>query len=110
LAADPDVALARLVEPGDQVEQGRLAGAGRPHQRQELALAHLQAEVDQHVDLLAAPAEILVQLQAADYRLGHARPLLSDQPDSSGESRGALEKKGQGSERGRGWVNGDVTN
>ena len=37
LAADADAAGGRRVEPADQVEQRRLAGAGRPHQRQEIA-------------------------------------------------------------------------
>src|SRR5262249_33217889 len=47
-------------EPGDEVQQRRLAGAGRPHEREELALGHLQRQVLEDVDLLAAAAEVLV--------------------------------------------------
>src|SRR5438477_141541 len=74
--ADPDFAGAGLIEAGDQVEQRRLARAGRPHQGEVLALGHVEAEVDQHVDLLAAAPEILVQATDPHDRFGHDDPLL----------------------------------
>ena len=48
LISPPVIAL----EPGDGVEQGRLAAAGRPDQHEEAAL--LDAEVDALQDLTAA--------------------------------------------------------
>src|SRR3954454_31073 len=44
-AADRDGALGGAVEAGDQVEQGRLAAAGRTEQRQAFTLGDMQAQV-----------------------------------------------------------------
>ena len=55
-------AAGRRVEPADQVEQRRLAGAGRAHQRQELALRDVEVDALQHVDALAAAGEVLVDV------------------------------------------------
>ena len=43
----------RPVDARDQVQQRRLAGARRPHQRDELALGHFQAQPVEDDDLLA---------------------------------------------------------
>ena len=48
--ASADLALVGGVEPGDQVQQGGLAAAGRPHQRDELAVAHGQVHAAQGAD------------------------------------------------------------
>src|SRR5262245_47414741 len=71
LPGNPDVALARLIEPGNQVEQSGFSRAGRPHQRQKLALLHIEIEVDKHIDLFASAAEVLVNPADADKRFGH---------------------------------------
>ena len=55
-AADLDGAGGRRVEPADQVEQRRLAGARRSHQGQEVALGDVEVDALQHVDALAAAA------------------------------------------------------
>jgi hypothetical protein len=44
------------VDAGDQIEQRRLAGTGRPHQRHELAAPDVEVDVFQHRHaLIAAP-------------------------------------------------------
>ena len=48
---DRDLALGHRVEPGDHVEQRRLAAAGGPDQHQELA--GLDGDVDALEDLVA---------------------------------------------------------
>ena len=45
LAGDQDLALVRPLEPGDDPEQGRLAGAARPEQRGERAAFDLERDV-----------------------------------------------------------------
>src|SRR5438876_9753150 len=70
---NPDVALAGLVQAGDQIEEGRLAGAARSHEPEKLAVGHFQIEVLQDVDLLAAAREELMHAQNLHDRFrGHA--------------------------------------
>src|SRR5438128_12510938 len=71
LVADPDLALARRIKPCNQVEQCRLARAGRPHQTDILARLNVEAQVVEHVDLLAAAGEKLVHIPDADNWLTH---------------------------------------
>ena len=66
LLADPDFAFAGPIESGDQVEQRRLARAARPHQAEELAFGNFQVQAVEHVDPLAAAAEVLVDAIDAD--------------------------------------------
>src|SRR5512139_3550364 len=47
---DKEPAGRRPVEQTDDVEQRALAGAGRPHQSQELAMAELEIDVVQYLD------------------------------------------------------------
>ena len=42
LSEDLEAAAGRMVQPGDQVEEGGLAGSGGTDQRHELALLHLE--------------------------------------------------------------------
>src|SRR5207237_3704110 len=42
VASDEDLACARLLEPGDAAEHGRLAAGRRPEQYEELAVAHVK--------------------------------------------------------------------
>ena len=41
-AADPDMALVRLLQPRDEAERGGLAGPGRAEQHQELAVRDVE--------------------------------------------------------------------
>jgi hypothetical protein len=53
--ADLDRSTRRLVDPGNQIQERRLARARRPHQRDIVAKPDVQIDVDQHRnDLLAA--------------------------------------------------------
>src|SRR4029079_4762495 len=56
----------RGVESSHQVQQRRLPGAGRTHERQELTLRDVKVDTLQHVDALAAPSEVLVDPADAD--------------------------------------------
>ena len=51
-----DAPVGRRVQPADQVEQRGLAGAGRAHQRHEVAARDVEVDAVQHLDLLAAAA------------------------------------------------------
>src|SRR5439155_7520595 len=55
-AVDRDGAGARLVEPGEDVHQRRLAGARRPHDGGQLAARDLERDAPQGVDLCVALA------------------------------------------------------
>ena len=48
LAVDDHLALGGAVEPGDQVQQGRLARARGAHQGQEFSLLDLNVEIHEH--------------------------------------------------------------
>ena len=52
LAVDVDLARGRPVEAADQVEQRRLAGAGRPDDRHHLAAIDAEGDVVERRDLL----------------------------------------------------------
>ena len=56
------------VQPGDQVQQRGLARAAGAHQAEELALGHVQRQVVEHVEPLAAAAEELVDAVDANNR------------------------------------------
>jgi hypothetical protein len=49
-AADADFALARLLQPGDEAQQRRLAAAGRSHEGEALAGADGEGDLVEHVD------------------------------------------------------------
>ena len=64
-AGDIDVAGARVDQPGHELEDGRLAAAGRTDQRDEIALLEAQVGQAERVDLLlAAPVGQRHVLQA----------------------------------------------
>ena len=65
-AVDFDGAAGRRVEPADQIEQRRLAGPRRSHQRQEIALRDFQVHAFEHVDALAAAGEMFVDVLDAN--------------------------------------------
>ena len=53
---EPDAAARELHEPGDAVERGRLAAAGRPEQADEFAALDRQRKLVERVERLAARA------------------------------------------------------
>ena len=55
--ADPDLAGGERLQPGDDVEQGRLAAARRPDQHQEAALLDRKLDVLEDVELAEALVE-----------------------------------------------------
>ncbi len=50
-AEDVECAAGRLVHPGDEVKQGALAGAARPHQRNELPAVYRKIDFQLYADL-----------------------------------------------------------
>src|SRR5437016_4138893 len=73
LLADPDFAPRGHIEAGNQVQQRCLPRAAGAHQGEELARRHLEIEIEKHLDLLAASAEVLVN--AVNANDVHAAPL-----------------------------------
>src|SRR5262249_16973915 len=63
-AIDRDAAGRRRVESADEVEQRGLAGAGRPHERDEVPARDVEVHPVQHLDRLAAPPVALVDAAA----------------------------------------------
>jgi hypothetical protein len=49
--ADPDRAVRRPIDPREQVQQRRLAGAGWPHQAEEIAFRYRDRHAIEHGDL-----------------------------------------------------------
>ncbi len=58
LAFQENVAVARLVEPGEAIEQRRLAGAVRPDQAEDLALMHIEGHAVQRDDAAEHDADV----------------------------------------------------
>ena len=58
LAGDADLAAGDAFEPGDRVEQGRLAAARRAHEHQKPALLDIEVDAFQDLD----GAETLLEL------------------------------------------------
>src|SRR5688572_10674849 len=71
LAAYDDFAGSGAVEPANQVEQGRLAGPGRPHQRDEIAFRYVEREPMQDFDRLLAAHIRLLHVADLDHRFTH---------------------------------------
>jgi hypothetical protein len=51
---EPSLGVSRTA---DEVQQRRLAGPGRPHQREEVSRGNIEVHALQHVDALAASVE-----------------------------------------------------
>src|SRR6185436_12900884 len=73
-AADVNTAAARCIEAADQIEQGRLAGARRPHQREKFAGLDVEVHALQHVDAFTAAREVLVDIANLDENIAHEEP------------------------------------
>ena len=65
-AVDVDGPAGRRVQPANQIEQRRLAGPRRSHQRQEIALWDFQVDAFENVDALAASGEVFVDVLDAN--------------------------------------------
>ena len=68
LAVEPDLAGARLLQPGDDAQQRRLAAAGRADEDDELAVRDVEVDVVEHLDRAEGFRD------AAEAEVGH-RPL-----------------------------------
>src|SRR5690242_20063940 len=76
----------RHIQPSEEIEQSSFAGAARPHERDKVALVHVQIKPLEHLDLLAAAAVRLVQSAhfdearriSASVHSNHALLLLPD--------------------------------
>src|SRR5262249_31402329 len=89
-------AARRLVEAADHVHQRRLAGAGRPHDRDELAGLDVEVDAAQGVHLVRAHAVDLGELADADH--GAAASYLPGAPGLAGaDAAGAAAVRGAAS-------------
>ena len=91
-AGDRDVAGGRLVEPGEDVHQRRLARAGRPHHGRHLARLDLDRDATQGIDGVVALAVAARELTRDDDRRSlsvlHDHVLLVGFPCSMPDPRG----------------------
>src|SRR5215469_2983605 len=69
--ADGDLPGGRLIEAADEIEECRLAGPGRSHQRDEVGARDIERESVQDLDLLLAALVDLGDVMHLDHRLGH---------------------------------------
>ena len=76
ITADRDAAVRGRIEAADQVQQRRLAGARRAHQRKEITLRDVQVDVMQHLDPLLAALVGLADV-ADFYQCAHFRCLFA---------------------------------
>ena len=67
-AVDDDAAAGGLVDARDEVQQRALAGAGRPHQRHEVAARDVEVEAEQDRHRLLAADVDLLQVADGDQR------------------------------------------
>src|SRR6185437_5097319 len=92
LAADPDLAAARLLQaPGDG-QQGGLARAARAHHRYHAARADREVDVEQRAHLgrpLAVHARHLSQFQYIHFRTPTLRRIPGSAPGAFGNAPGA---------------------
>src|SRR5690606_20317289 len=73
-AVDDDAAGGRLLEPGDRAQDSGLAAAGRPKQRDELALFKSQVDALDH----GVAAESLYEAFEREKVLGHVQSVRGD--------------------------------
>src|SRR5262249_44361060 len=81
LAADPDLPVGRLVDPGEEIEGRRLAGAVRSDEPLQVSLADLQVEASER----AQSAELDAHLNRVEQWLAHVIPLRAP-----GHQRGTM--------------------
>ena len=83
LAGELDLALVRRVEPGDHVERGRLAGAVRPDQADDLAVQHVERDPVEGDDPAEPASDIPQREQGHRPRLAYAGRI----PNGKGTAR-----------------------
>src|SRR6202043_2872424 len=90
LALHQDVAGARLVEPGEAVEQRGLAGAVRADQAEDLALMHVERHAIQRDDAAEHDADVANRKQGKlslrELGLRHIVPPAPARPERPGET------------------------
>ena len=72
---DRDAPAARLDEPADHVENRRLAAARRPHERDELAVHHLERDTGDGRHVAVTVAKRLGEITDDDAGTGHRQDL-----------------------------------
>ena len=82
VTADEDLPLVRQVQCGEEVEEGRLATAGRPHDRHELTRLDPEVHPDEGVD--ASVLEALAEAARVDGWPLIAQRLHRREPDGPG--------------------------
>ncbi len=75
VVAEHEAAGGGPIEAAEQVEQRALAGAGRAHDRDVVALGHVERHAAQGVDRLAAEHVVLAEIGDADGQPHWAAPL-----------------------------------
>src|SRR6202011_4646663 len=65
-AGHRDDALGRGVETADEIEQGRFSRAGRPHERDEVALLDVEIDMVERFDRLTAALVNFTQVANCD--------------------------------------------
>src|SRR3954453_1369178 len=68
-ALDEDLAFERHFEPGDGIEHGRFAAAGRPDDADEFALRHIERNAVDRDHLAAIGCEYYTEVRDPDRRL-----------------------------------------
>jgi hypothetical protein len=112
LAAEPDLALLRVVEAVDDVEHRRLAGAVRADDGADLALMHVEGDVLQRLDAAEAqrdaahlqhrPADGAGLQAVVDLLMGVGAVVRGGLGDVfEGAVHAAFSRKGGGADRGR---------
>ena len=75
-SANLDRTARRLVDSGDEIEQGALTGTRRPHQRDEVTQCDIEIDVHQHRNDLRAMLVILGEVADLDQHgcayIGHS--------------------------------------
>ena len=82
-ALDQNVAGARLVEPGEAVEQGGLAGAVRPDQAEDCALVHVERHAVQGNDAAEHDADVANREQGP-FPCASCACVIESRPDGLG--------------------------
>ena len=85
----PDISAARLVDSGQEVQEGRFPGTGRPHQRQEFTFGDVEGDIVQDRDGEGFPViglEDIPDFYNGRFRFGQINSLRSQDhfSDSSG--------------------------
>ena len=87
LAREDDVALGRLVDPGDQVEERRLARTVRADHADDLALVDMQVEVGHDLEAAERHRHAAAARAGCVAHLDDLHALLAEEPVGPGDHR-----------------------